>query len=102
MQVEAPMTDVTVALRSDTNRIYKFRHPLYIPFFAIGATRDKMKRAGVWEKLPQALRQKARAAQDGWGAMVITRKDMDAIPDDVWARLARAFDLEWGYAERGR
>ena len=96
------MTDVTVALGSDTNRIYKFRHPLYIPFFAIGTTRDKMKRAGVWEKLPQAIRQKARAAQDGWRTMVITRKDMDAIPDDVWARLARAFDLEWGYAERGR
>ena len=88
------MTDVT-ASRSDCQRIYKFRQPLYIPFFAIGATRNKMKRAGVWEKLPHSIRHKARAAQDGWRTMVITRKDLDAIPDDVWARLAAAFDLEW-------
>jgi hypothetical protein len=97
--VEVIMSDIAGARASGARRIYKFRHPVAVPFFAIGMARDKMKRAGIWEKLPQRLRQKAKVAQESWSAMIVTRQDMDSIPDDVWARLARTFDLEWGYAE---
>src|SRR5947209_15286070 len=88
------MTDATFRSKA---RVYKFKHPVYFPYPAIGFAKNQLKRVGVWEGLPKALRCKIKAA--GWTGLTITRQDLDSIPDEVWARMANAFNIEWGYEE---
>jgi hypothetical protein len=74
-------------------RIYSFDLPVHIPFFAIASVKRKFKQIGVWDGMPAHIKQKTKAA--GWGGLMITKKDLDSLSDDVWSTMARALRLEW-------
>ncbi|HEY1363943.1 MAG TPA: hypothetical protein VGF60_17015 [Xanthobacteraceae bacterium] len=95
------MTDSSVASSGKGRRVYKFPHPIRIPFFALGLVREKLKEVGIWDDMPQPLHRKFKAAQASWGGMIFDRADMDSIPDHLWIRLAVAYNLKWSYTEEG-
>ena len=63
---------------------------------------SKFKQIGVWDKFPQALKDKARAAKGSWAGLKITQKDLDSIPDDAWEKTAVVLGVKWRYATATR
>jgi hypothetical protein len=88
------MSDVAFNSSSSASRTYNFRLPVHVPCFGIGMVIAKLKRIGVWEELPPALRQKTRSAGSDWSGLRITQADLDSIPDDTWNVVASALRLE--------
>ena len=89
------MSDMALAPRSNANRMYAFDLPARIPTLAIGFFINKLKQIGVWDRLPNALRRKTKAARDSWMGLKITKTDLDLIPDDTWVTIASELRLEW-------
>ena len=87
------MSDIALAPGSSGCRTYTFDLPYHVPGFGIGFAISRLKRMGVWEKLPQPLRQKTKTARGSWSGVKITKRDLDAIPDDVWAKIASELKL---------
>jgi hypothetical protein len=63
---------------------------------------SKFKQIGVWDKFPQALKDKARAAKGRWAGLKITQRDLDSIPDDAWEKTAVVLGVKWKYATASR
>jgi hypothetical protein len=89
------MTDITFSPCSEGKRIYHFAMPFHVPGIWIGMAVAKLKQLGVWEKLPQGLRQKTKSAKASWSGLAITEKDLDAIPDEDWEVIAARLNLKW-------
>jgi hypothetical protein len=89
------MTDVAILPPNPSKRVYHFDVPFHIPGLWIGAAIAKYKQLGIWERLPEYVRRKARAAKGTWSGLRITRKDLDAIPDHDWEIIARRLKLKW-------
>jgi hypothetical protein len=87
--------DGTLSQRSKGRRIYHFKMPFHLPGIAIGWAIARLKQLGVWEKLPQAMRKKAKSAKASWSHLAITEKDLDSIPDEDWKVIAARLDLKW-------
>jgi len=92
------MPYVACESQSRTHRIYDLDLPYRIPGFGVGFAISKFKQIGVWDKLPAALRNKAREAKGSWSGLKLTQKDLDSVPDDVWRAIAAAFGVRWRYA----
>ncbi len=88
------MSDVAFNSSNTASRTYNFRLPVHIPCFGIGIAVARLKRTGVWDELPPALRQKAQLAAADWFGLKITKEDLDSIPDDAWNALASALRLK--------
>src|SRR5258708_6218807 len=93
------MSDLAPAPLSSTRPVYAFDLPHHIPFFAIGMLIRKFKQIGIWDRMPQPIKQKTKAAKSSWSGVTITKKDVDSLPDDVWLKMAREFRLEWRQVE---
>jgi hypothetical protein len=84
-------------VRAKCNRIYHFAMPFHIPGLWLGMAIAKVKQLGVWEKLPQEMRRKAKAAKASWSGLAITKTDLDAIPDEDWEAIAATLKLKWEF-----
>jgi hypothetical protein len=86
IEYEQPAPGAPAAAAAPAARDYGPDMPGYfgkpIPVLYRGAVEGRIKQAGVWDKLPPALREKI---QDGRG---FTKKDIDDLPDAVWAKIA--------------
>jgi hypothetical protein len=99
---ERAMSHVTVVAQSRVYRLYDLELPYRVPGFAVGIAIGKFKEIGVWDKLPHALKDKAKAAKGTWTGMKLTQKDLDSVPDDVWETIATQFRVGWRYATAPR
>jgi hypothetical protein len=79
-------------------RVYDLDLPYRIPGFGVGFAISKFKQIGVWDKLPAALKNKAREARGSWGGLKLTQKDLDSVSDDVWKTIATEFGVRWRHA----
>ena len=79
-------------------RLYDVELPYRVPCFGVGIAISKFKQIGVWHKLPQALKEKAKDAKGSWSGLKITQKDLDSIPDDAWETIAVELGVGWRYA----
>jgi hypothetical protein len=79
-------------------RVYDLELPYRIPGFGVGFAIRKFKEIGVWDRLPAALKSKARDAKGSWSGLKLTRKDLDSVPDDAWRTIAAEFGVRWRYA----
>jgi hypothetical protein len=86
------MTDVS-ACRG--KRVYHFGMPFHVPGIWMGIAVTKLKQLGVWDKLPDTLRQRAKVAKASWSGLAITERDLDAIPDHDWEEIAARLNLKW-------
>jgi hypothetical protein len=60
---------------------------------------SKLKRIGVWEKMPPALKHKAKEARGAWtGCLKLTQKD--SVSDDAWETIAKELSVPWRYAAK--
>lgn len=96
------MSHVIVVAQSRVYRLYDLELPYHVPGFAVGIAISKFKQIGVWDKLPHALKDKARAAKGTWGGMKLTQKDLDSVPDDAWETIATELRVGWRYATAPR
>jgi hypothetical protein len=78
-------------------RLYDLDLPHRVPGIAVGFAISKFKQIGVWNRLPPALKDKARAARGAWGGLKLTQKDLDSVPDDAWETIAKALNVRWRY-----
>ena len=92
------MPYVAFETQSRTCRIYDLDLPYRIPGFGVGFAISKFKQIGVWDKLPAALRNKAREARGSWSGLKLTQKDLDSVPDDAWRTIATEFGVRWRFA----
>src|SRR4051812_2604792 len=83
-------------------RLYDVELPYRVSGFLVGIGISKFKQIGVWDKFPQALKDKARAAKGSWAGLKITQKDLDSIPDDAWEKTAGVLGVKWKYATASR
>jgi hypothetical protein len=81
-------------------RVYDLDLPYRVPGFGVGFAISKFKEVGVWQKLPLALKEKAREAKGSWGCLKLTQKDLDSVPDDAWKVIANHFGVKWRYAHQ--
>src|SRR5262245_37656535 len=93
---EDAMSQVTFTAHT-RYRLYDLDLPHRIPGIAVGFAISKFKQIGVWNKLPPALKDKARAARGAWGGLKLTQKDLDSVPDDAWETIAKALNVRWRY-----
>ena len=93
------MSHVTFAANS-RYRVYDLDLPLHIPSFGVGFAISRLKKIGVWSKLPPALRAKARDARGTWSGMKLTQRDLDSVSDDVWEIIATEWSVHWTYAAK--
>jgi hypothetical protein len=78
-------------------RLYDVELPYRVSGFLVGIGISKFKEIGVWDKFPQALKDKARAAKGSWAGLKISQKDLDSIPDDAWEKMAVVLGVKWRY-----
>ena len=83
-------------------RLYDVELPYRVSGFLVGMGINKFKQIGVWDKFPQALKDKARAAKGSWAGLKITQRDLDSIPDDAWEKTAVVLGVKWKYATASR
>jgi hypothetical protein len=95
---EGAVAHVAFETQSRTCRIYDLDLPYRIPGFGVGFAISKFKQIGVWDKLPAALRNKAREAKGSWSGLKLTQKDLDSVSDDAWRRIAAEFGVRWRHA----
>ena len=93
------MSQVTFAANS-RYRVYDLDLPLHIPSFGVGFAISRLKKIGVWSKLPPALRAKARDARDTWSGLKLTQRDLDSVSDDVWEIIATEWSVHWTCAAK--
>jgi hypothetical protein len=79
-------------------RFYDVELPYRVSGFLVGIGISKFKQIGVWDKFPQTLKDKARAAKGSWAGLKITQRDLDSIPDDAWEKTAVILGVKWKYA----
>ena len=79
-------------------RRYDVKLPYHVSGFLVGIGIRKFKVAGVWDKFPPSLKDKARAARGSWAGLKITQRDLDSIPDDAWEKTAKVLGVKWRYA----
>ena len=60
---------------------------------------SKFKQIGVWDKFPQALKDKVRAAKGSWAGLKITQRDLDSFRT-TWEKTACVLGVKWKYATR--
>jgi hypothetical protein len=92
------MPHVVFETQSRARRVYDLELPYRVPGFGVGFAISKFKQIGVWDKLPGALRNKAREAKGSWSGLKLTQKDLDSVPDDAWRTIAGEFGVRWRYA----
>ena len=92
------MPHVVFETQSRARRVYDLELPYRVPGFGVGFAIGKFKQIGVWDKLPAALRNKAREARGSWSGLKLTQKDLDSVSDDVWKTIAAEFGVRWRYA----
>jgi hypothetical protein len=73
-----------------TQRDYKVDLPFTIPSWAIDSVVLMLVGNGLWYKLTPELADKINHAHDQRSDLVITREDLDALPDAVWSELEAA------------
>jgi hypothetical protein len=95
---EGAMSHVTIVAHSRAYRLYDVDLPLRVPGFAVGFAISRFKQIGVWQKLPPALKDKAKEARGTWTGLKLTQKDLDSVPDDAWEMIAKALSVRWRYA----
>src|SRR4249919_550503 len=83
-------------------RLYDVELPYHVSGFVVGIAISKFKQIGVWDKLPYALKDKAKAAKGSWSGFKITQNDLDSIPDDAWEKIAKAMGVTWRYANASK
>jgi hypothetical protein len=83
---------------SRPHRRYDIELPYHVSGFLVGIGIRKFKEAGVWDKFPRSLKDKARAARGSWVGLKITQRDLDSIPDDAWEKTAKVLGVKWSYA----
>jgi hypothetical protein len=89
------MTDAALSGMNKGKRIYHFQTTHHIPRFLLGVAISQLKQLGVWEKLPQPVRKRAKAARESWSSFRITKEDLDSIPDHDWELIAAKLRLKW-------
>jgi hypothetical protein len=95
------MSHVIFAAAHSRYRLYDLDLPLRIPGFAVGFAISKFMQIGVWEKMPPALKHKAKEARGTWtGCLKLTQKDLDSVPDDAWETIAKELSVRWRYAAK--
>jgi hypothetical protein len=87
---------------SPAYRHYDVELPYRVSGFLVGIGISKFKQIGAWDKFPDALKDKARAAKGSWAGLKITQKDLDSIPDDAWEKTAVVLGVKWRYATASR
>ncbi|MGA7488548.1 MAG: hypothetical protein WBW74_16625 [Xanthobacteraceae bacterium] len=92
------MSQIGFAAQRSVYRVYDLDLPYRVPGFAVGFAISKFKQIGVWHKLPQALKDKAKAARGTWSGLKLTQKDLDSVPDDAWETIAEELNVSWRYA----
>jgi hypothetical protein len=92
------MVHVAFEAHSRAYRRYDLVLPCWVPGFGVGFAISKLKQIGVWDKLPGALKDKAKAAKGSWTGTKLTQKDLDSIPDDAWETIASEAGIRWRYA----
>jgi hypothetical protein len=95
---EGAMPHVVFGAHSRAYRLYDVKLPYRVPGFGVGVAITKFKQIGVWDKLPHALKDKAKEAKGSWTGLKITQKDLDSIPDDAWQTIAVELGVGWRYA----
>ena len=88
--------------QSRAYRVYDLDLPYRIPGFGVGLSISKFKQIGVWDRLPIALKDKAREARGSWSGLKLTQKDLDSVPDDAWRTIAAEFGVRWRYTSASR
>jgi hypothetical protein len=99
---ERAMPHVAFDTQSPAYRIYDLELPYRVPGFGVGFAISKFKQIGVWDRLPVALKDKAREARGSWSGLKLTQKDLDSVPDDAWRMIAAEFGVRWRYASASR
>jgi hypothetical protein len=92
------MVHVAFEIHSRAYRRYDLDLPCWVPGFGVGFAISELKQIGVWDKLPHAIKAKAKAAKGSWTGTRLTQKDLDSIPDDAWETIARKWGVRWRYA----
>jgi hypothetical protein len=92
------MPHVVFGAHSRAYRLYDVELPYCVPGFGVGFAITKFKRIGVWDKLPHALKDKAKEAKGSWTGLKITQRDLDSIPNDAWEIIAVELGVKWRYA----
>ena len=89
------MARVASGAHSRAYRLYDAEFPCPAPGFGAEFAISKFKQIGVWDKLPHAVKDKAKAAKGSWTDLKITQKDVDSIPNDAWETIAVELGLGW-------
>jgi hypothetical protein len=89
------MARVASGAHSRAYRLYDAEFPYPAPGFGAEFAISKFKQIGVWDKLPHAIKDKAKAAKGSWTDLKITQKDVDSIPNDAWETIAVELGLGW-------
>ncbi len=74
-------------------RKYNFDLPYTIPYFYVGPGISQLQAEGVYDKVPESIRERLENAQ--WGGVEITEDDCNEIDDVTWTAIAEKLGLEW-------
>lgn len=66
------------------DREYPFALPYTLESWALDLAVVELVRDHIWEALPGALQSKISEATVSKGTLVITKEDLDSIPDETW------------------
>lgn len=80
-----------------SKRHYHFELPYEMSGFYASMAVSELQQMGLWDKIPLRLRNKLLEC-GFFDSMEITKADCDALPDDVFAKIAERLDLEWSPA----
>ena len=74
-------------------RTYDFTLPCIVSSFMLSLGWGEVHNDPLFYQLPLGLRQKVMTAHTNGDDLVITKGDLDSVPDSIWERVAEKFNL---------
>jgi hypothetical protein len=84
VEVAVKKDDEPVAAEVKTGRVYNFDLPYTIGRFQVGFAIQMLVRNELWYSLTPEMADKLNRAYSRSEEVVITKEDLDALPDNIW------------------
>lgn len=76
-------------------RTYHFDLPYKLTATNIMYAIRMLKKNGLWNDIPRDLQLKLEHAEKKWRSVNVEKADLDRLPDNTWAYIAKKLGLKW-------